>query len=133
MLAADVRRAAARAGHEALLLDRAALDVTDPAAVEAAFGRERPDAAVNCAAWTDVDAAESHPEEAHAINADGAGNLARAAAAAGVALVHVSSDYVFDGAAPLSASGAPRAYVESDPTGPRSVYGASRSSPGSHG
>ena len=81
---------------------------------------------VNCAAWTDVDGAETHREQAHAVNADGAGNLARAAAAAGVPLVHVSTDYVFAGDAPLDAAGAPRPYVESDPTGPRSVYGETK-------
>jgi dTDP-4-dehydrorhamnose reductase len=126
MLAGDVRRAAQRAGHEPILLNRAALDVADPQAVADAFSRERPDAAVNCAAWTDVDGAESHREEAHAINAAGAGNLARAAAQAGAQLIHISSDYVFDGDPPLDAAGSPRAYLESDPTHPRSVYGESK-------
>jgi dTDP-4-dehydrorhamnose reductase len=126
MLGSDVRHAAERAGHEAPLLDRCALDVTDREAVAAAFDRERPDAAVNCAGWTDVDGAETHREQAHAINAEGAGNLARAAAAAGVPLLQVSSDYVFDGDAPRGGSGSPRPYVESDPTGPRSVYGESK-------
>jgi len=82
--------------------------------------------AINCAAWTDVDGAETHRERALAVNAAGAGNLARAAADAGVPLVHVSTDYVFDGEAPHDASGSPRAYLESDPTGPRSVYGESK-------
>jgi dTDP-4-dehydrorhamnose reductase len=126
MLAADVRRAAERAGHEPIMLDRAALDVTDAEAVALAFSRERPDGAINCAAWTDVDGAESHREEAHAINAAGAGNVARASAQAGLQLVHVSTDYVFDGDPPRGRSGAPRAYLESDPTGPRSVYGESK-------
>jgi dTDP-4-dehydrorhamnose reductase len=81
---------------------------------------------LNCAAWTDVDGAESHREQAHAVNADGAGNLARASTAAGVRLVHVSTDYVFDGEARRDRDGAPRPYVESDPTGPRSAYGASK-------
>jgi dTDP-4-dehydrorhamnose reductase len=126
MLAGDVRRAAERAGHEPVMLDRAALDVTDPQAVELAFSRERPDAAINCAAWTDVDGAESHRDEAHAINAGGAGNIARAAAQAGAQLVHVSTDYVFNGDPPHDGSGSPRAYLESDPTDPRSVYGESK-------
>jgi dTDP-4-dehydrorhamnose reductase len=126
MLAGDVRRAAERAGHEPIMLDRAAVDVTDVQAVELAFSRERPGAAINCAAWTDVDGAESHRDEAHAINAAGAGNVARTAARAGVPLVHVSTDYVFDGDPPHDGSGSPRAYVESDPTGPRSVYGESK-------
>jgi dTDP-4-dehydrorhamnose reductase len=126
MLGLDVLRAGARAGDELVGLTRAELDVTDAAAVQAAFARVSPDAALNCAAWTDVDAAETHPEQAHAVNADGAGNLARAAAQASVPLVHVSSDYVFDGEACVGQSGAGRPYVESDPTGPRSVYGQSK-------
>jgi dTDP-4-dehydrorhamnose reductase len=126
MLGSDVARAATRAGHDPILLDRAALDITDPPALALAFSRERPDAAINCAAWTDVDGAESNREQAHAVNAAGAGNVARAAGDAGVALVHVSTDYVFDGEPPREASGSPRAYLESDPTGPRSAYGESK-------
>jgi dTDP-4-dehydrorhamnose reductase len=126
MLGCDVLRAAKRAGHEPIPLDRSALDVTDGRAVALAFSGERPDSAVNCAAWTDVDGAETHREQAHAINADGAGNVARAAAQASVPLVHVSTDYVFDGNPRRDASGSPRAYLESDRTGPRSVYGESK-------
>ncbi len=126
MLGLDVRRAGERAGHELVALTRLELDVTDAEAVQEAFARIGPEAALNCAAWTDVDGAEAHAEQAHAVNADGAGNLARAAAQAGVPLVHVSSDYVFDGEACVDASGARRPYVESDATGPRSVYGQSK-------
>jgi dTDP-4-dehydrorhamnose reductase len=126
MLGLDVLRAGERAGHELVGLTRAELDVTDAVAVRQAFERVHPEAALNCAAWTDVDGAETHPEQAHAVNADGAGSLARAAAQAGVPLVHASSDYVFDGEACVGQSGAPRPYVESDPTGPRSVYGQSK-------
>jgi dTDP-4-dehydrorhamnose reductase len=126
MLGLDVLRAGDRAGHELVGLPRAELDITDAAAVREAFARITPDAALNCAAWTDVDGAETHREEAHAINADGAGNVARAAAQAGVSLVHVSTDYVFDGEACVDAKGAPRPYVESDRTGPRSVYGETK-------
>jgi dTDP-4-dehydrorhamnose reductase len=126
MLGSDVLRAGERAGHELVGLDRGELDVTDEQAVAQAFARVRPDAAVNCSAWTDVDGAESRRDEAYAVNARGAANLAQAAAAAGVRLVHVSTDYVFSGEAPHDASGRERAYVESDPTGPRSVYGASK-------
>lgn len=126
MLGHDVRRAAERAGHEVVLRDLPELDITDEARVAALFENERPDATINCAAWTDVDGAESNAEVAHAVNAQGAGNLARVAASAGSPLLHISTDYVFDGAAPLDASGRPRPYVESDPTGPRSVYGATK-------
>jgi dTDP-4-dehydrorhamnose reductase len=126
MLGRDVERAATRAGHEPVSLGRGGLDVTDEQAVKLAFARERPEVAINCAAWTDVDGAETHREQALAVNAAGAGNLARAAAEAGVPLVHVSTDYVFDGEAPHDPSGSPRSYLESDPTGPRSVYGESK-------
>jgi dTDP-4-dehydrorhamnose reductase len=126
MLGHDVLLAGERAGHEPIGLDLPELDITDPRAVQAGFERVRPDAAINLAAWTDVDGAETRHEQAHAVNADGAGNLARAAAELGVTLVHVSTDYVFDGTAPFDAAGAPRPYVESDPPGPRSVYGSTK-------
>jgi len=126
MLGTDVLKAGERAGHELLGLARSELDVTDAGAVASAFRRARPDAVVNCAAWTDVDGAESHREQARAVNADGAGNVALAAASAGARLVHVSTDYVFAGDPPRDAAGAARPYVESDPTGPRSVYGETK-------
>jgi dTDP-4-dehydrorhamnose reductase len=126
MLGTDVMRAGQRAGHTLVGLAHDELDIADEAAVDAAFERAAPDAAINCAAWTDVDGAQTQREQARAVNARGARNLARAAAAAGARLVHVSTDYVFPGAAPLDAAGAPRAYVESDPTGPSSVYGETK-------
>ncbi len=131
MLGHDVARAGERAGHELVLVDLPEIDITDPAAADELLGRLAGEPAslggvVNCAAWTDVDGAETHQEQAYAVNADGAGNLARAAARVGVPLLHLSTDYVFDGVAPLGVDGRPRPYVESDPTGPRSVYGASK-------
>lgn len=126
MLAHDVRRCAERAGHELLLCDLPELDITDESAVNAFLDRQRPDATINCAAWTDVDGAESNVEGARAVNAQGAGNLARAAALIGTPLLHISTDYVFDGKAPLDDAGRPRPYLESDPTGPRSVYGETK-------
>jgi dTDP-4-dehydrorhamnose reductase len=131
MLGHDIARAGERAGHELVLVDLPEIDITDAAAVDELLGRVAAEpgslqAVLNCAAWTDVDAAESKREQAHAVNADGAGNLARAAARIGAALLHLSTDYVFDGLAPTDADGRPRAYVESDPTGPRSVYGTTK-------
>ncbi|HUN77760.1 MAG TPA: dTDP-4-dehydrorhamnose reductase [Solirubrobacteraceae bacterium] len=126
MLGHDACAAARRAGHEPQAIDLPELDITDPAAVAAFLAEHHPEAILNCAAWTDVDGAESHREQAYRVNAEGAGNLARGAAEIGVPLVHISTDYVFDGAAPLDAEGAPRPYVESDPTGPISVYGGSK-------
>lgn len=126
MLGLDVLRAGERAGYELIGMDLPEIDITDSASVESVLERVTPDAVLNCAAWTDVDGAESKREQAHAVNADGAGTLARGAASAGVSLVHISTDYVFDGKAPLDSAGAPRAYVESDPTGPQSVYGSTK-------
>jgi dTDP-4-dehydrorhamnose reductase len=131
MLGHDVVRAAERSGDELVLVDLPELDITDAAGVEAMLARLGDeqgglDGVVNCAAWTDVDGAESKQELAHAVNADGAGVLARGAAQAGVPMLHVSTDYVFDGIAPLDPDGRPRPYIESDPTGPRSVYGSTK-------
>jgi dTDP-4-dehydrorhamnose reductase len=119
MLGLDVCAAAADAGYDVHGVPRADLDITDSAAMDAVVSRLRPDAIVNCAAWTDVDGAESAYDAALEVNGAGAGFVARAAAACGAWLVHVSSDYVFDGRA-----GSP--YVESDPTAPLSAYGRSK-------
>jgi dTDP-4-dehydrorhamnose reductase len=119
MLGSDVVTAAGAGGHEVVALARADLDITDPAAVGAAVRDARPDAILNCAAWTDVDAAEEHEAQATAINGDGPGHLALAAAQAGAHLVHVSSDYVFDGRAS-------EPYPEDAPTGPEGAYGRSK-------
>jgi len=119
MLGGGVRRVAEGAHHEVVALDRAALDVTDTGAVEEAFADSRPDTAINCAAWTDVDGAESAEDEALRLNGDAAGNVAAAAARVGASVVLPSTDYVFDGTAT-------RPYVESDPTNPRSAYGRTK-------
>lgn len=126
MLGHDVMRAGERAGHQLVPIDLPELDITDEQAVSAFFERERPGATINCAAWTDVDGAEAERDLAHVVNATGAGNLARAAAKIGTPLLHISTDYVFDGTAPLDDAGRSRPYVESDPTGPRSVYGQTK-------
>jgi len=125
MLAQDVVLACVRAGHEPVALSRRELDVSDGPAVTAALAGARAEGLVNCAAWTDVDGAETHRAEAFAVNAAAPGLLAAAAHEAGMAMVHVSSDYVFDGEGP---GGAPesRPYRESDPTDPLSVYGESK-------
>ncbi len=126
MLGSDVQRAGERAGWEIVALGHGELDITDADAVGEAFDRVRPEAAVNCAAWTDVDGAETEREQAWLLNGTGAGNVARAAAGAGVPLVHISTDYVFSGVAPLDGAGAPRPYVESDVVGPRTAYGQTK-------
>jgi dTDP-4-dehydrorhamnose reductase len=107
------------AGLELAGFDRAALDVTDSAAVDAALDRARPWLIVNLAAYTAVDKAEDEPDAAFAVNRDGAGNLARACGRCGIPMIHVSTDYVFDGTKP-------GAWREDDPVAPLSVYGRSK-------
>ena len=119
MLGRDVVQAAGDRGLEVVGLARGELDITDAAAVGAALDRVRPKVVVNCAAWTDVDGAQADEAAALAVNATGAGVLARAATAVGARLVHVSTDYVFDGAAT-------EPYRESDPVGPVSAYGRTK-------
>jgi dTDP-4-dehydrorhamnose reductase len=119
MFAQDLLAAADAGGIEYTALSRAQLDVTNPAAVASAIGETAPDVVVNCAAWSDVDGAESRESEARAINGDGPGHVAAAAAAAGAWTIHISSDYVFDGSKR-------EPYVESDLTAPLSAYGRSK-------
>lgn len=119
MLGTDVRSEAESAGLEVFAWTRAELDLTDGEAVPVKLRRLAPVAVINCAAWTDVDRAEQAEGPATRINGAGAGNLARAAAAAGAWTVHVSTDYVFDGS-----KRAP--YVESDRPAPLSAYGRSK-------
>lgn len=119
MLGRDVQGACQAAGHEALALVRSELDITDPESVAAAVAGARCDAIINCAAWTNVDGAEDHRESALAANGIGAGHVAQAATAAGAWTIHVSSDYVFNGAKT-------EPYLESDPVDPVSVYGSSK-------
>ena len=115
MLGRDVLLAAGNAGHDVVGYGRAELDVTNAETVARRFDLERPDVVINCAAWTDVDGAEAAEEAAFAINGKGAGNVAAAAGEIEARVVHVSTDYVFDGA-----KGAP--YVESDQPAPQSAY-----------
>ena len=107
-------------GIEVVPLGRPELDLSGPAdAIGSAIRAARPDVIVSAAAYTKVDKAESEPELAFAINENGARAVAQAAHGLAVPLIHLSTDYVFDGA-----KAAP--YVEEDPTGPTGVYGASK-------
>ena len=115
-------RAAAPDGVDAFPLvgaDGARLDVADRDAVLRAVDAARPDAIVNAAAWTAVDLAESEPERARAVNAEGPAHLAEAARGCGAHLVHVSTDFVFG-----PSDGTP--FAEDAPTGPLGVYGATK-------
>jgi len=119
MLGTDLVAALTSCGESVTGLDRASLDVTDAAAVTEAIGRGQPDVVVNCAAWTAVDDAEACEEQALAVNAGGAANLAAGCAALGARLVQVSTDYVFAGDA-----GQP--YAEDDVPAPRTAYGRTK-------
>lgn len=107
----------ALAGEPVTALGRLDLDIADEAAVRAAVKGH--DVVINCAAWTDVDGAESHEDEAMRVNGLGPGLVARACAEHGARLVHVSTDYVFDGIATTP-------YAEDAPLAPRSAYGRSK-------
>src|SRR4051794_23271610 len=119
MLGQDLLAAAVGRGIEAAGVARGECDITDPAAVRAAIADARPDVVVNAAAWTDVDGAEAEEDAALAVNGAGAGHVASEAAAAGAAVVHVSTDYVFDGRAR-------RPYAEGDATAPLNAYGRTK-------
>jgi dTDP-4-dehydrorhamnose reductase len=119
-LARDCRVVLSRQ-HEVAGLDMPDLDITDESSVARAMARFRPDVVINCAAYTRVDDCESQKEDAWRVNALGPQLLAEACAASGILLVHISTDYVFDGEKPV-----PQVYVEDDPVNPLSVYGASK-------
>ena len=119
MLGREVVAAAERLGHEVAAWDLPECDLTDAGATLAAIRRLEPRAVVNCAAYTNVDAAEADEATATLVNGDAAGNVARACAAAGARLVHVSTDYVFDGSKR-------EPWIESDATSPLGAYGRSK-------
>ena len=106
-------------GSDAVALGRKELDVTDEESVARAFALHRPELVLHCAAWTDVDGAESDPDGAWRANEYGSRHVARAAHDCGAALVGFSTDYVFAGDDPAG-------YDEHSPVAPRSVYGASK-------
>lgn len=118
-LGADVVREAAGLGHEAAPLTHAAADLRDEAALRRVLGEARPEFVINTAAMNHVERCEQEPELALAVNAVGAGNLAQVASTMDVPLLHVSTDYVFDGE-----KGVP--YVEEDLPAPLNAYGVSK-------
>ena len=122
-LGSDLARLAAANGTPVQAYSSAELDITDPAAVHEAVAHaaaaDPRTVVINAAAHTGVDAAETERDRAFAINADGPAHLAAATAAAGLRLLHVSTDYVFPG-------NGTRPYAADDPTGPLGAYGASK-------
>ena len=107
--------------HEVITADLPEVDITRPDSLVPLIEHVRPDAIVNCAAFTDVDRAEQERPLAHAVNADGARILAEVARARSAFLVHISTDYVFDGA-----RSPPMAYTEADPPAPINWYGRTK-------
>jgi dTDP-4-dehydrorhamnose reductase len=118
-LGQELAQSAAQQNIACAALTRAAVDISDPKAVAGALEQTRPSLVVNAAGYTKVDLAETETEAAHLGNAVGPGVIASACASAGRPLIHISTDYVFDGAK----SGA---YVENDPISPLGVYGRSK-------
>lgn len=106
-------------GHEALPHDRRITDISRSGAVGEAIQRTAPSHVFNCAAYTAVDRAEEEEDRAFAVNADGAGRAAAAAATAGLPFLHLSTDYVFDGRKDGG-------YLEDDPIHPLSAYGRTK-------
>jgi dTDP-4-dehydrorhamnose reductase len=109
----------ASADHELIFVDRPGFDLANPEMIARAVERIRPDIVFSVAAYTAVDKAESEPELAMAVNGEGPGILARAAAGIGAPIVHLSTDYVFDGSGN-------HPYREDDPVAPLGVYGATK-------
>jgi dTDP-4-dehydrorhamnose reductase len=107
------------AAHQLTALDHTALDITRLNDVRSAVAHYRPGLLINASAFNEVDAAEAKVQEAYSVNAVGPRNLAIATGSAGIPLLHVSTDYVFNGTAK-------RPYHEYDRTDPLSVYGASK-------
>jgi dTDP-4-dehydrorhamnose reductase len=118
-VAQSLVEAAGRSGAQIKAIGRPALDITSETAVVRAIAEARPSLVINAAAHTAVDLAESEPEQARAVNAVAPGWIAREAAKAGAPVIHISTDYVYDGAKPSP-------YLESDATAPLGVYGASK-------
>jgi dTDP-4-dehydrorhamnose reductase len=118
-LGVDVVMHAESVGDDVVGVDKAVLDITDPVAVRELLDAVRPDAVINAAAYTAVDACETNEDLAFAVNADAVGHLAAACELLGTHLVHVSTDYVFDGTLD-------RPYREDDTTNPQSVYGRAK-------
>ena len=110
---------AAPASIHTVRLGRAELDIVDAPSVERCLQTERPDWVVNAAAYTAVDLAEDNSSLAYAVNDQAVGTLAKSTARIGARLLHLSTDFVFDGASS-------RAYLPNDHTNPLNVYGASK-------
>lgn len=110
-----------KANNELICADVSDLDITDADAVMKFVNKQKPEYIINCAAFTAVDRAEEVYDLAEKVNADGPGNLAKAANSIGATLIHISTDYVFNGDLDVSKS-----YKETDEVGPVTVYGKTK-------
>ena len=119
MLARDLEPRLIKAGHNVNGIDIDELDITNAGDVNLCINSVCPDAVINCAAYTAVDKAESETELAYAVNKNGPKNLAAACGKQGIPLLHISTDYVFDG-------NATKPYKEDDRVNPLGVYGKSK-------
>ena len=115
----DVVLEAKKRGHEVYGFASAELDITDKAVVDTVLSSVMPDVVINAAAYTAVDKAETEKEKAYAVNEAGVKNLAEACKKLDIPLLHISTDYVFDGEKK-------EPYIETDTPNPTSVYGASK-------
>lgn len=118
-LGTDMCIEARNAGYEVSGIDFPQIDIADRQSIATVIEDYTPDYIINCAAFTAVDACETERDRAFLLNAEGAGYLAEAASRCGARMVHISTDYVFDGRKDGF-------YLESDPTNPQSVYGMSK-------
>ena len=118
-LATCIKNGIEHSDHTFIFLDKDALDITDETQANALFKKEKPDFCVNCAAYTAVDKAESEPESAKRVNVDGPRNLAKACRQFNAKLIHISTDFVFDGRKRTP-------YHEEDATEPLGVYGRTK-------
>jgi len=119
MLGVDLMHSLAQQGFAPAPMARTDADITDPEAVRACIGARNPHMIINCAAMTAVDACEDEPEKAFAVNRDGAAIVAAAAADLKAPVIHISTDYVFDGRSSVP-------YPETHPSSPLGVYGRSK-------
>ena len=119
-LGSEIRELSARySGYEFIFTDTGELDITDPGATAAFIAANAPSWIINCAAYTAVDRAEDEEKQATIINAGGVGNLVSALRGTDCRLIHISTDYVFDGNSPVP-------YTEYDTPSPASAYGRSK-------
>ena len=118
-LGSEMRRLGSAASNDYLFTDASELDITDAGAIRRTMAERRIDVVVNCAAYTDVERAEREEAAADRLNREAAGELAAAVREADATLIHISTDYVFDGTSP-------EPYTEESPAAPQSVYGRTK-------